>query len=103
MCAHNLGGPSTVSGSSKIQFIKPLSTGARITVLFSSLPPRIITRKRPSAERTRGIVNVTKSCLVNSAVRPRKPELIIRENEPKELPPDVVRGNDNSNNNVRRV
>lgn len=30
---------------------------------------------------------------MNSAVRPRKPELIIRENEPKELPPDVVRGN----------
>ncbi|XP_076295314.1 uncharacterized protein LOC143216287 isoform X10 [Lasioglossum baleicum] len=27
-------------------------------------------------------------------VRPRKPELIIRENEPKELPPDVVRASD---------
>ncbi|XP_053976627.1 uncharacterized protein LOC128875241 isoform X15 [Hylaeus volcanicus] len=26
--------------------------------------------------------------------RPRKPELIIRENEPKELPPDVVRASD---------
>lgn len=30
---------------------------------------------------------------MNFVVRPRKPELIIRENEPKELPPDVVRGN----------
>jgi len=28
-----------------------------------------------------------------STVQPRKPELIIRENEPKELPPDVIRGN----------
>ncbi|XP_076678328.1 uncharacterized protein LOC143374242 isoform X4 [Andrena cerasifolii] len=27
-------------------------------------------------------------------VRPRKPEMIIRENEPKELPPDVVRASD---------
>ncbi|XP_058802552.1 xin actin-binding repeat-containing protein 2 isoform X12 [Phymastichus coffea] len=27
-------------------------------------------------------------------VRPRKPELIIRENQPKELPPDVVRASD---------
>ncbi|XP_033341577.2 uncharacterized protein LOC117229286 isoform X13 [Megalopta genalis] len=27
-------------------------------------------------------------------VRPRKPELIIRENEPKELPPDVIRASD---------
>ncbi|XP_026831323.1 myosin-11 isoform X16 [Ooceraea biroi] len=27
-------------------------------------------------------------------IRPRKPELIIRENEPKELPPDVVRASD---------
>lgn len=26
------------------------------------------------------------------SARPRKPELIIRENEPLELPPDVVRG-----------
>lgn len=39
------------------------------------------------------MVNATKGCLVNFVVRPRKPELIIRENEPKELPPDVVRGN----------
>lgn len=39
------------------------------------------------------MVNATKGCLVNFIVRPRKPELIIRENEPKELPPDVVRGN----------
>ncbi|XP_046409985.1 uncharacterized protein LOC124174678 isoform X3 [Neodiprion fabricii] len=27
-------------------------------------------------------------------IRPRKPELIIRENQPKELPPDVVRASD---------
>nr|XP_050846581.1 repetitive organellar protein isoform X4 [Vespula vulgaris] len=30
----------------------------------------------------------------DQSVRPRKPELIIRENEPKELPPDVVRASD---------
>lgn len=31
-------------------------------------------------------------------MRPRKPEMIIRENQPKELPPDVVRGNDSKYN-----
>ena len=46
------------------------------------------------------MVNATKGCLVNFIVRPRKPELIIRENEPKELPPDVVRGNCDGGNSV---
>jgi hypothetical protein len=39
------------------------------------------------------IVNTTKNFIMYSTVQPRKPELIIRENEPKELPPDVIRGN----------
>lgn len=81
----------------------PLAQGLELQ--FSSLlfPRNNYTQASARAERMSGIVNATKSCLVNSAVRPRKPEMIIRENEPKELPPDVVRGNDNSNNNVRRV
>ena len=31
-------------------------------------------------------------CVDDEPVQPRKPELIIRENQPTELPPDVVRG-----------
>lgn len=30
--------------------------------------------------------------VINFVVCPRKPEMIIRENQPKELPPDVARG-----------
>ena len=83
------GFPSLSRGHWKLLCPSALS----LSLSFSLSSPQPVSSLRIITRKCREIVNATKRCLVNFVVRPRKPELIIRENEPKELPPDVVRGN----------
>ena len=66
--------------------------------LFTTIEKYTYTPHKESSNRAhkhytrKHVLNLCKSIVV----RPRKPEMIIRENQPKELPPDVVRGKSSS-------